>query len=205
MSRVCLGLIDFRTHAGDGPHGSDLDRSAVEPLRRGYLPPVGESAVCLVLAAEEKAAKMCDRPAWIHGVDQRIELQTLGGRDLSRSAGARLATERALAMAGLGRAADVDVVELCGVTPVEELVLCEAMGLDADSARPAINPSGGPLAGNPLMMTGLIRLGEAFRQLAGRADGHAVAGARRAIAHGAQGHCLQQNVVWVLGHERRWT
>ena len=54
------------------------------------------------------------------------------------------------------------------------------------------------------MMTGLIRLGEAFRQLAGRADGHAVPGARRAIAHGAQGHCLQQNVVWVLGDERRW-
>ena len=25
-------------------------------------------------------------------------------------------------------------------------------------------------------------------------------GARRAIAHAAQGHCLQQNLVWVLGH-----
>ena len=178
---------------------------AVEPLRQGYLPPVGESAVCLILAAEGKAEKMCDRPAWIHGVDQRIELQTLGGRDLSGSAGARLATERALAMAGLAKAADVDVVELCATTPVEELVLCEAMELDPTGTRPAINPSGGPLAGNPLMMTGLIRLGEAFRQLAGRADGHAVAGARRAIAHGAQGHCLQQNVVWVLGDQRRWT
>ena len=178
---------------------------AVEPLRRGYLPPVGESAVCLVLAAEGKAEKMCDRPAWIRGVDQRIELQTLGGRDLSRSAGAKLATERALAMAGLARAAEVDVVELCATTPAEERILCEAMGLDAMGARPAINPSGGPLAGNPLMMTGLIRLGEAFRQLAGRADGHGVAGTRRAIAHGAQGHCLQHNVVWVLGDERRWT
>ena len=191
----------------DPASAEDLAKTpwAVEPLRRGYLPPVGESAVCLVLAAEGKAEKMCDRPAWICGVDQRIELQTLGGRDLSRSAGAKLATERALAMAGLARAAEVDVVELCATTPAEEGILCEAMGLDAAGVRPAINPSGGPLAGNPLMMAGLIRLGEAFRQLAGRADGHGVAGARRAIAHGAQGHCLQQNVVWVLGDERRWT
>src|SRR2546427_148098 len=75
----------------------------VEPLRRGYLPPYGDSAVCLVLAAEGKAERMCDRPAWIHGVDQRIEMQTLGARDLSRSAGARLAAEKALAMAGRGR------------------------------------------------------------------------------------------------------
>jgi hypothetical protein len=50
-----------------------------------------------------------------------------------------------------------------------------------------------------------VRLGEAFRQLAGRAGDHAVAKARRAIAHGAQGHCLQQNIVWVLGVDRRWT
>src|SRR5207249_3508116 len=84
----------------------------VEPLRRGYLPPYGDSAVCLVLAAEGKAERMCDRPAWVHGVDQRIEMQTLGARDLSRSAGAQLAAEKALAMAGLASARDADVIEL---------------------------------------------------------------------------------------------
>ena len=47
--------------------------------------------------------------------------------------------------------------------------------------------------------------GEAFRQLAGQAGEHAVAGARRAIAHATNGHCLQQNLFWVLGTERRWT
>ncbi len=56
---------------------------------------------CLILAAEGKAEKLCDRPVWIHGVDHRTEMQTLGGRDLSRSAGARLAAEKAFAMAGL--------------------------------------------------------------------------------------------------------
>ena len=55
------------------------------------------------------------------------------------------------------------------------------------------------------MMSGLIRLGEAFRQIAGRADEHAVPGARRVIAHATQGHCLQQNLFFVLGADRRWT
>jgi acetyl-CoA acetyltransferase len=177
---------------------------AVKPLRTGYLPPVGEAAVCLILAAEGRAERMCDRPAWIHGVDHRAEMQTLGARDLARSVGARLATQRALAMAGLSRAREVDVVELAAATPVEELILCEAMGLEDGGERPVVNPSGGPLAGHPIMSTGLIRLGEAFRQLSGRAGAHAVAGASRAIAHGTVGHCLQQNIVWVLGTERRW-
>src|SRR5262249_14551118 len=91
---------------------------AVEPLRRGYLPPLGESAVCLVLAAEGKAERLCDRPVWIHGADHRAEMQTIGARDLSRSASTQLAAEKALAMAGLGRASDVDVIELFAATPV---------------------------------------------------------------------------------------
>jgi acetyl-CoA acetyltransferase len=178
----------------------------VEPLRAGYLPPIGESAVCLVLAAEGKAEKMCPRPVWIHGVDQRIELQTLGARDLSRSASAALAAEKAFAMAGLRSAAETDLAELMTTTPAEELIVREALGLGVDgNGGPAVNPSGGPLCGHPFMMTGLIRLGEAFRQLAGKADARAVPGARRAIAHATNGHCLQQNLVWVLGTERRWS
>jgi hypothetical protein len=55
------------------------------------------------------------------------------------------------------------------------------------------------------MMSGLIRLGEAFRQLSGTAAGHQVEGATRAIAHATSGHCLQQNLIVVLGTERRWS
>jgi acetyl-CoA acetyltransferase len=179
---------------------------AVEPLRQGYVAPAGEAATCLVLAARGKAEQMCDRPVWIHGVDHRSELQTLGARDLTRSAGTRLATERALAMAGLASAREVDLAELSAMNPVEELIVCEAMGIprgNGDRGRPVVNPSGGPLVGHPIMSTGLVRMGEAFRQLSGRAGARAVDGARRAIAHGTSGHCLQQNVVWVLGTDGR--
>jgi acetyl-CoA acetyltransferase len=185
----------------------DLARTpwAVAPLRQGYLAPMGDSAVCLVMAAEGRAEAMCDRPAWVRGVDQRIELQTLGARELAASAGARLAAENALAMAGMRTAREASVLELTAANPAEELILLDALGLATADGGPAINPSGGPLCGHPFMMTGLVRLGEAFRQLVGRAGDHAVPRARTAIAHAAQGHCLQQNLFFVLGTERRWT
>jgi acetyl-CoA acetyltransferase len=175
----------------------------VRPLREGYLPRIGESAACLVLAAEGKAERLCRNPAWIHGTHHISELQSLGARDLTRSASAQAAAEKALKMAGVARAADAQVVELLATNPVEELILCEALGLDP--ASPALNPSGGPLCAHPIMSTGLIRLGEAFRQVSGTAGPRQVPNVARAIAHGAQGHCLQQNVLFVLGNERRWS
>lgn len=177
----------------------------VEPLRAGYIPPIGESATCMILATDSKASQLCDRPVWIQGIHQIAEFQTLGGRDLSRSISTQLAARHACAMAGLEGASEVDLIELFATTPVEELILCEALGLHPMAARPAINPSGGPLCAHPIMNTGLIRMGEVFRQLSGRADGRAVPEARRGMAHATQGHCLQHNLVCVLGTERRWT
>lgn len=193
----------------DAVSAADLQHTpwAVEPLRRGYLAPTGETATCLILAAEGKAEGMCDRPAWIHGVDHRSELQALGARDLTRSASTGLAAKRALEMAGIRQAADIDVAEVAATNPVEELIICEAIGFPPRNGRggPVVNPSGGPMAGHAIMNTGLIRMGEAFRQLSGRAGARAVDGARRAVAHGTSGHCLQQNIVWVLGTDRRWS
>ena len=199
-----LAEIAAKNRAAGAASGSGLLREAasaaelmktpwaVEPLRAGYLPPGADTAVCLLLAAEGKAEKMCEKPAWIAGADQRAEMQTIGARDLSRSASMERAAANALAMAGIASARDVDVVELSASTPVEEMILCEALGIDPRASAPVVNPSGGPLCGSPFMMTGLVRLGEAFRRLS----------ARRAIAHAAQGHCLQQNLVFVLSAER---
>ncbi len=177
----------------------------VDPLRAAYLPAIGETASCLVLAAEGKAERMCERPVWIHGAHHISELQSLGARDLSRSESTRLAAQRALAMAGLDRADQADLVELSAATPAEEWIVCEALGLDPRSSTPALNPSGGPLCAHPIMNTGLIRLGEVFRQLSGQAGERAVPGAERAVAHATQGHCLQTNLVFVLGTQRRWS
>ena len=55
----------------------------------------------------------------------------------------------------------------------------------------AVNPSGGALAANALMVAGLTRIGEAAQRII---DG----GVRRALAHATSGPCLQQNLVCAL-------
>ena len=153
-----------------------------DPLRKHDCPPISDGAAVIVLAAGDRARELCERPAWIRGIDHRIDVQALGSRDLTTSASTRLAGEKA----GVG---DVDLAELHAPFSHQELILAEALGLDEN--RTAINPSGGALASNPVMVAGLVRIGEAARRLsAGEGD--------RAVAHATSGPALQQNLVCVL-------
>ena len=73
----------------------------------------------------------------------------------------------------------------------QEIIVAKALGLGSDVN---INPSGGPLSGNPIMTAGLARIGESFRQIQ-------AGNGRRGIAHATSGPCLQQNLVCVLEGE----
>ena len=134
------------------------DEYAVAPLRRHALPPITDGAAAIVLAAGDKAARWTDNPAWITGIDHRIETHALGARDLTRSP----STTKAAEMAGVVEG-PVDVAELHAPYAHQELILTEAMGL---SDGVSVNPSGGALAANPLMSAGLIRIGEAAARIA---------------------------------------
>ncbi|MFD3493261.1 thiolase domain-containing protein [Streptomyces sp. NPDC058690] len=180
-----------RTAAAHNPH-AQLSGSVpagdyvVRPLRTGDCPPVGDGAAAVVLAAGDTARALCTRPAWIRGIDHRIEAHSLGVRELTDSPSARLAAERAGAFER-----PVDTAELHAPFTSQEVVLRRALGLD-DSVR--VNPSGGTLAANPVMAAGLIRLGEAAARIhRGESD--------RALAHATSGPCLQQNLVAVLEGE----
>lgn len=155
----------------------------VSPLRKHDCPPVSDGACAVVLAAGDRARKACSRPAWIRGIDHRIEPHSLGARDLTRSPSTALAAERA----GVG-AAPVDVAEIHAPFTHQEIILREALGLGAGVE---INPSGGALAANPVMVAGLTRIGAAAQRIL---DGRA----HRAVAHATSGPCLQQNLVAVL-------
>jgi acetyl-CoA acetyltransferase len=85
----------------------------------------------------------------------------------------------------------VDVAELHAPFTHQELILREAMKI-GDGVD--VNPSGGPLAGNPVMVAGLERFVGAARAIHQRR-------ADRAVAHATSGPCLQQNLVAVLGAE----
>lgn len=158
----------------------------VAPLRRSDCPPITDGAAAIVLAAGDAARERIDRPAWIRGIDHRIEPIHLGHRDLSVSESTRIAGQKAGVADG-----PVDVAELHAPFTHQEIILRNALGL-ADDAL--INPSGGALSANPMMTAGLIRIGEVANRIsAGTAD--------RGVAHATSGPCLQQNLVCVMEGE----
>jgi acetyl-CoA acetyltransferase len=53
------------------------------PLRRHDLPPISDGAAAVVLAAGDRAAALVDRPAWISGIDHRIDIHQPGMRELT--------------------------------------------------------------------------------------------------------------------------
>jgi acetyl-CoA acetyltransferase len=158
----------------------------VSPLHRHDCPPITDGASAIVLAAGDAAKRHCKRPAWIRGIDHRIESHHLGTRDLTRSPSTTLAGQKA----GLQRG-NVDVAELHAPFSHQELILRDALEL-APSVD--INPSGGALAGNIIMAAGLDRIGEAATRITS-------GDANRAVAHATSGPCLQQNLVAVLEGE----
>ncbi|MGM9444309.1 thiolase domain-containing protein [Streptomyces murinus] len=169
---------------GPVPPGDHL----VRPLRTGDCPPIGDGAAAVILAAGDRARQLCARPAWIRGLDHRIEPHSLGARDLTDSPSTRLAAERAGAFER-----PVDTAELHAPFSSQEVVLRKALRLGDDVC---VNPSGGALAANPVMAAGLIRIGEAAARIhRGASD--------RALAHATSGPCLQQNLVAVLEGDPR--
>lgn len=185
-----------RRRAASNPYAQvsgEVDASALlaadeylSPLRPHDCAPISDGAAVLVLAADDVARELSDRPAWIRGIDHRIEAHALGTRDLTRS----VSTEQAAAKAGVGDG-PVHIAELHAPFTHQELLLAQALGLGDETD---VNPSGGALCANPIMTAGLIRMGEAATRIS-RGDGD------RAVAHATSGPCLQQNLVCVLEGE----
>ena len=182
-----------RRSAQDNPNAQlAWDRSAADvlagdylanPLRRDDCAPITDGGAAIVLASPERAAELCSRPAWITGLDHRIDANALGVRDLTRAPSARLAAEAA----GVGDG-EIDVAELHTCFTHHEAILRNELGLADDVL---VNPSGGPLAANPMMAAGMIRIGEVANRIF---DGTAT----RGVAHATGGHLMQHNLVAVL-------
>src|SRR6202035_3324401 len=83
------------------------DDYVVAPLRRHALPPITDGVAAVVLAAGDRAVELCERPAWITGMDHRIEAHALGARDLTVSSSTKLAAEGAGLSTGAGSAGEV--------------------------------------------------------------------------------------------------
>lgn len=153
------------------------------PLRKHDCCPISDGASAMVICTVEKAKEWGVPYAVIRSIDHRIETHNLGARDLTRS----VSTEKAAAATGVGDG-PVEVAELYAPFSHQELILKRALGLGDDTS---INPSGGVLAGNLMMASGLSRIGEVAQRII---DGSI----QRGIAHATSGPCLQHNLVTVL-------
>ena len=187
---IDAGIADERSMAevavrsrGKGDVDALLTEDYVRaPLRRHDVPPITDGAAAMVLARGDRARELVERPAYITGFDHRTECHNPSFRALADSPSTRIAA----AAAGLADA-PVEVAELQAAFTHEELLLRSVLGLGADVT---VNASGGPLAANPIMATGLIRIGHAAN--------HVFAGGNRALAHATSGPCLQQNLICIM-------
>jgi acetyl-CoA acetyltransferase len=188
-----------RRQAADNPNAqladatADVDALLAEPylrapLRKHDVPPISDGAVAVVMARGDTARRLCSRPAWIRGLDHRIEAHSPGVRDLTTSTSTALAARKAGYDGG-----PLDVVELSSTFSPQEVILLESLGLPLEGPT-QVNPSGGPLAGNPIMAVGLARIVEAASRII---DGSA----NRALAHATGGPLLQQNLVCLMEGE----
>lgn len=159
------------------------DPYIANPLRKHDCSPISDGASVMIIASAEKAREFQDRPAFIRGFEHICEPMDFGVRDLVSSKSTEIAAEKA------GVHADkIDVAELSAPFTHQEILVERALGL-SDATN--VNPSGGALAGNPIMAVGLTRIGEAAARIwDGSAD--------RAVAHATSGPCLQQNLVCLL-------
>jgi acetyl-CoA acetyltransferase len=186
-------VLRSRRNAMNNPHAQlagdisvdDIlaEETYLSPLRKADICPVSDGATAVVIATVEKAQEWGLPYAVISGIDHCIETHNLGMRDLTDSVSTRLAANRAGMNAG-----KVDVAELYAPFSHQEIILALALGLDEETV---INPSGGVLAGNLMMASGLSRIGEVFNRIV---NGEA----SRGIAHATSGPCLQHNLVAVL-------
>ena len=155
-----------------------------DPLRRHDIAPITDGASAIVLAAGDRARELRENPAWITGIEHRIETPILGARDLTTSPSTAASAKAATG----GDTGSIDIAEIYAPFTHQQLILTEAIGLGSNTK---VNPSGGTLAANPMFSAGLERIGFAAQHIF---DGSA----QRVLAHATSGPALQQNLVAVL-------
>ena len=186
-------VVQSRAKAKTNPHAQLSGDVSVEqllaeetylsPLRKHDCCPISDGSSAIIICTVEKAKELGKPYALIKGIDHRIESGHLGLRNLRESESTKIAAKKAGVANG-----PVEVAEIYAPFSHQQIILKKALGLD-DSCD--INPSGGVLAGNLMMASGLSRIGEVAQRII---DGQY----QRGVAHITSGACLQQNMVLVL-------
>lgn len=190
-------------------------RKVSDPLKLLDCSPVSDGAACIILANEERARKITDKPVWVKGVSFCADAYLLGDRDLAECKALEKAARKAYGMAGIrDPRREIDVAEVYDAFTYQESMWTEGLGFcgpgeggklavsgaTAKGGDIPVNPSGGLLGAHPVIAGGLIRMVEAVRQIRGEAGAMQVKdNVKIALAHGVNGVCGQSHCVWLLG------
>jgi acetyl-CoA C-acetyltransferase len=185
------------------------------PVQRLDVSPISDGAVAVVVASEDAAKRITDRPVWIEGVGWNLDTTYWTNRDLVYPEYVENAARMAYDMAGVKEprqqihvAEPYDPFDYKELHHLEGLLLFEKGKapeaaregvLDRDGDLPSC-PSGGLLGvGNPIAAAGLMKIAELFWQLRGEAGARQVPGTpERGVAQ-AWGDLMQVGTVVVMG------
>ncbi len=185
------------------------------PVQRLDVSPISDGAVAIVVASEEAAARITDRPVWIQGVGWNLDTAYWTNRDLVFPEYVANAARSAYAMAGVTEprkqihvAEPYDPFDYKELHHLEGLLLFDK-GKAPEAARDGVLnrdgdlpscPSGGLLGvGNPIAAAGLMKIAELYWQLRGEAGARQVPGTpERGVAQ-AWGDLMQVGTVVVMG------
>ena len=188
------------------PTFDDIASSAMlaSPLRQLQIARPLDGAVAVLLATEEVARRINDRPVWVTGVGTSMDSHFIANRRPGEFEACRAAASMATRKAGIDEMSIFGLAEVSASSSASEAMVVESLGF-AEPGRAIdcygeglvmeLNPSGGSIPADPIMATGLVRLHDAASRLAGRI-GHTVA--TRALVHGAGGLGMQNHCVFTL-------
>jgi acetyl-CoA C-acetyltransferase len=173
-----------------------------------------DGAIVFVLASEEKALALTDKPIWILGAGWSNDSPSLENRDWARAIYAEEAAWMAYRQAGINNPLEaIDIAEVDDTYAYKELQALEALGFcpegeagtitlegftNADSGLP-VNVSGGSLGmGNLLDANGLARALEIVMQLRGEAGPRQVENTNIGLAQSWRGVPTTSGAVLIL-------
>ena len=223
--QLALVGVKNHNHAAKNPNahfnkGATVDqvlcsRMISTPLRLFMCSPITDGAAAVILASEERARELTDRPVWIRGTGQALDGFQLSSldEDYARWPALSRAAQSAYRMAGI-TSRDVDLAEVHDCFAIAELIAYEELGFCAKGESGAfvaagrsdyggdvvVNPRGGLIGcGHPLGATGVAQAAEAFVQLRGDAGARQVPDAAIALTHNNSG--MGEHVVMIYGAE----
>lgn len=186
------------------------------PLKKLEISTPADGCIVMVLASEEVAKKLTDRPVWVRGVGWCTETPSLETRDWTRAVYTRLAAEMAYREAKITNPwRDIDFAEIHDLFAYKELQHMEALklcdygeagkltedGLTSLDGELPVNPSGGLLGmGYGLEASGLQKVLEVVLQLRGEAGARQLDDVEVGLAHTWRGVPTATGVVAILSN-----